>query len=316
MKLPLRLCAFIFVLPLLLTGCLRHTYRVQRGEPPPVVQAATLSELVERINSDSARIKTMNATVDIATAVGGAKKGRVTEYSEIRGYVLVRKPALLRMIGLFPVVGNRVFDMVSEGQQFRLSIPPKNKFIVGRNDVTQPSAPPLENMRPQYIFDALLLREIDPASEIAVMEAGSDIHADPKSKKPVQHPIYTVMVLRQREGNWFLSRKIVFSRADLQPHRQLVYDRLGNITTDAMYENFANFDGVPFPSLIEIRRPQEEYTIQLSVVKLKLNEALTDQQFALQQPAGSELVRLDQPAAAPANDSKQRTCCGGDGKPH
>ena len=65
------------------------------------------------------------------SSVGGEKKGKVTDYEEIRGYILVRKPDMLRMIGLFPIVRNKAFDMVSEGDEFKLSIPAKNKFYVG-----------------------------------------------------------------------------------------------------------------------------------------------------------------------------------------
>ena len=36
----------------------------------------------------------------IDTSVGGVNKGQVTDYKEIRGYVLARKPSMLRMIGL------------------------------------------------------------------------------------------------------------------------------------------------------------------------------------------------------------------------
>ena len=75
--------------------------------------------------------------------------------------MLARKPAMLRMKGLLPLVRNTAFDMVSDGQDFKLWIPPKNKFVVGTNsdDNYQPDKR-LENLRPQYIYDALLLREI------------------------------------------------------------------------------------------------------------------------------------------------------------
>ena len=73
--------------------------------------------------------------MDIDTSVGGEKKGKVTDYQQIRGYVLARKPAMLRMIGLLPIVRNKAFDMVSDGQEFKLWIPPKNRFVDGRNDV-------------------------------------------------------------------------------------------------------------------------------------------------------------------------------------
>ena len=69
--------------------------------------------------------------------MGGEKKGKVTDYQEIRGYILVRKPDMLRMIGLFPIVRNTAFDMVSDGDRFKLSVPAKNKFYVGSAEVTQ-----------------------------------------------------------------------------------------------------------------------------------------------------------------------------------
>src|SRR5437588_6623231 len=156
---------------LLTTGCLIRTRRVEQTSSPVALKSATKQQLIAYVNSQAAKIQTMQATVDIATSVGGAKKGKVTEYQEIRGYVLARKPAMLRMIGLLPIVRNRAFDMVSDGQQFKVWIPTKNRFVVGKNDVVTPNpAQPLENLRPQIIYDALLLREIDPQDETAVLE--------------------------------------------------------------------------------------------------------------------------------------------------
>jgi len=61
--------------------------------------------------------------------------------------------------------------MVSDGQDFKLWIPPQNKFVVGSDnaDNYQPDKR-LENMRPQYIYDALLLPEI--GRDDAVLENG------------------------------------------------------------------------------------------------------------------------------------------------
>lgn len=301
--------ALVALLPLGgLSGCLFRSHKVAPRLGAKALKTASQAELIELINTQAARIKSLNATVDIAASVGGVKRGKVTEYQEIRGYVLVRKPAMLRMIGLFPVVRNRAFDMVSDGQVFRLSIPTRNKFFVGRNEVIHPSPRPLENLRPQHIFDALLLREIDPQNEIAVLEDGTEMVRDPKTRKEVEQDDYVILVVRQGQTGWFLARKIFFSRADLLPHRQVAYDKNGNVATDARYENFADHDGVSFPSLIHIERPQEEYSIGLSIVKLRLNETLNDGQFELPQPAGSQLVRLDIPspsaACCPAGSTK------------
>ena len=148
------------------------------------LKTATQQQLIDYINTQAAAIQTMQATVDIDTTVGGAQKGKVTDYEEIRGYVLARKPAMLRMIGLMPIVRNKAFDMVSDGQGFKLWIPSKNRFVVGRNDVeTRNPAQPLENLRPQYIYDALLLRSIDPQNEIAVLENDTELVSDARSEE-------------------------------------------------------------------------------------------------------------------------------------
>ena len=125
-----------------------------------------------------------------------------------------------------------------------------------------------------------LLREIDPQNEIAVMENDFEIVTDAK-KHQVQQPDYEIEVIRKGEQGWFLSRKIMFSRTDLLPHRQLIYDQDGNLATDSRYEDYKDYDGVNFPSQIEIWRPQEEYDITLTMVKLELNEPLPDDKFAL-----------------------------------
>jgi hypothetical protein len=65
--------------------------------------------------------------------------------------------------------------------------------------------------------------------------------------------------------------------------------------TDARYADYKDNDGVSFPSRIEISRPQEEYDITLNILKLEINTPLRDDQFALQQPPGAEVVRLDRP---------------------
>jgi len=279
------------VLPL--AGCLFRSHKVQPPLNLSQLKSATREQLVDYINDQDNRIQTMQATVDIDTAVGGEKKGEIVDYQEIRGYVLARKPSLLRMIGLMPIVRNRAFDMVSDGRDFKLWIPPKNRFIVGRNDVqVQSPKQTLENLRPQHIYDALLLRRIDPQDEIAVLRNATSNEPDAKGK-PVRRADYVLEVIRKGEHGWYLSREIIFSRIDLLPHRQLLYDEKGEVSTNAMYEDYRNEGGINFPWQIEIARPQEEYDITLTLVKLDLNQPLADDKFTLDQPPGVDVVHLD-----------------------
>ncbi len=289
------LLLFLALLPS--TGCLFHSHKVERQVSTAPLKAATQQQLIDYINTQAEKIHSLQATVDIDTSVGGVKKGKVTDYKQIRGYVLIRRPSMLRMIGLLPIVRNKAFDMVSDGKEFKLWIPPKNRFILGRNDVTTPNANPLENIRPQQIYDAMLLPQIDAKTEIAVVQNDYETVTDNKGHR-VDQPDYELEVIAMAQRGWYLSRKIIFSRTDLLPHRQLVYDENGDLRTDARYENYKDYNGINFPSQIEIWRPQEEYDITLTIIKLQINEPLGDDKFALEQPAGAEVFRLDQPVAA------------------
>jgi outer membrane lipoprotein-sorting protein len=300
--------AVLFLLVLLielpLAGCLFRSRKVQPPLAAGPVKSATQPELIAYVNAQAASIQTIQATVDIDTSVGGAKKGQITDYQEIRGYVLVRKPSMLRMIGLTPVVRTTAFDMVSDGRDFKLSIPPKSRFVVGRNDVETHSAQSLENLRPQHIYNALLIREIAP-DEIAVMESETRTVSAAKGRR-LEQPEYILDVVRRTTGQgWVLARKIVFNRSDLLPHRQILYDDQGEVATDAVYQDYRAENGVNFPWQIEISRPKEEYDITLTTVKLELNRPLGDDKFALEQPAGAEVIHLDKAnggsAAGPQN---------------
>lgn len=276
-------------------GCVFRTRPVEETYSKAPLKESSQSALIDGISQQAQKIQSLQATVDIDSSVGGAKKGHVTDYKEIRGYVLARKPAMLHMIGLLPIVRTTAFDMVSDGQEFKLWIPPKNRFVIGNNEMeTRNPDQPMENIRPKDIYDALLIRPIDPQSEIAVLENGDEILHDAKGHRVLQED-YELVVIRKDEAGWRLARKIVFSRTDLLPHRQYIYDKQGNLSTDARYADYKDWDGVSFPARIEISRPQEEYDFTLNMLKLEINKPLRDDQFALQQPPGAEVVRLDQP---------------------
>lgn len=307
--------SLFWALPLLFavlptTGCLFHTRPVEERYSKATLLQSTQQGLIDSLNQEAQKIQSLQATVDIDTSAGGIKKGVVTDYKEIRGYVLARKPAMLHFIGLMPIVRTTAFDMVSDGQDFKLWIPPRNRFMVGRNEVKSFNPDrPMENLRPQNIYEALLIRPVDD-SELAVLESSYEILHDAKGNPILQDDYELVVIRKVGDKDAMLSRKIVFSRTDLKPRRQYIYDDQGKLATDARYAEYKDFDGVSFPSRIEIYRPQEEYDIKMHMLKVDINKALRDDQFVLQQPAGAEVVHLDRPqsssAALPGSDSKNR----------
>lgn len=313
-----RILGFLALIFLPLSGCLLRSHTITKAVFVGTLKEATLTQLVEKINSDAARIKTVQATVDIDSqstvdidnGSGGTKKGKVTDYQEVRGYVLLRKPGNLRMTGLVPVVRNKMFDMVSDGERFRLSVPPKNKFVIGSQEVKTPSKKGFENLRPRQIYEALLVDEIDPKTDVAVLENSTvtvrDVH-----RKEVEEPSYILTVVHlEQNGTGRIERKIYISREDLSVQRQVLFDKAGNIDTIGTYSNYSEEgDRIMFPHLVRIDRPKEQYGMVLGMVKVQINVPLTDDQFDLPRPEGSDLQVLDNvsPDLPPRNTAPRHT---------
>lgn len=299
MRMNVKTALLLVVLTLPLSGCLFRTRKVDAPLPAAgVYLEATTDQLIRSINSEAARVTSLKATAEITASVTAATKGKITDYRAIDGYLLVRKPGDLRLFGLVPVVGTRLFDLASDGQRFNLSIPVQSKFITGSGTVTRPSAQPLENLRPQQIFDALLVRAIDPQTEIGALENGLRTVVDPQTKKTVGEPNYILSIIRKRASGWYLTRKITISRRDLRPQQQLVYDEAGAVITDVIYSNFTDTDGFVFPTDIVIRRPREGNTIRLVLTKLNVNPELRNDQFVLNQPPHVRIIDLDAASSA------------------
>ena len=293
-------CAPFFLAVTWTTGCgvFLRTRPVEDQYSKAPLKQATQQELIDSINAQAESIHSLKATVDIDSSAGGMKKGQVTDYKEIRGYVLAKKPDSLHMIGLMPFVRTTAFDMVSEGQNFKLWIPPKNKFVIGKNEVTTPNiSQPMEIIRPHTIYEALLIRRVDPKDEIAVLENGYETLHDGKGHRVLQED-YELTVIKKAENGWALERKIIFSRTDLKPHEQFIYSEDGKVATDAKYAEYKDFSGTIFPSRIQIYRPQEEYDITLNMLKVEINTPLKDEQFVLVQPPGAQVVHLDRPQSS------------------
>ncbi len=277
-----------------LNGCLVHTYRVQQPRVPSVVKDAAADQLVLLVNQENARMQSLKASVTFQVSVGGEKKGKVTDYTSLSGYILLRAPQMLRVLGLLPVVHTPAFDLASDGQQFTLVIPHSNKAYVGSTAVSKPSANPIENLRPQIFFDTMILRAIAP-EDLVTLTTDSNTRTDPKTHQLVAAPEYQLTVVRRKPNSQELipERRIHFDRTTLLPSGVDIYDTAGAIQTQAVYGEYASFGDVRYPGTITIRRPIDEYQIVLSIAKLTVNEPLADNQFVLKIPEGYTVQKVN-----------------------
>ncbi|HET7102906.1 MAG TPA: hypothetical protein VFI20_02355 [Terracidiphilus sp.] len=294
MKTSLRPASALLTVPLiLLTGCLFTTRKLPVPRAPSIVQTVSPADLVNCMNKRWDQMKTLNATVEIQASVLKTHEGVEKDYTSFRGHILIRKPGFLRVLGQVPMLGTRMFDMVSDGKKFMLYIPSKDKVVTGSNELHKKSPNRVENLRPGPFFDSMVVRGLEPGDLYSVT-ADSDTVEDASKKHLLVIPEYILSIMRQKSDSQELEpvRIVHFHRDDLLPYQQDLYDSNGNLETQVFYSKYENYGGIKYPSRVTIKRPMEDYQVVITVDKLVENMPLTDDQFVLNYPEGTKVQTL------------------------
>ena len=290
-------CMVLTTLAAISCGCGGKVVTGHKELPPalrPIAKDATREELLDQYNQIAHSTQTLNATVELKPTAGSKYSGVIDEYHEVKAFLMAARPAQVRMIGQAPVVGTTVFDMASDGDTFRVSIPSKHKFLTGPVAVEKNSSKPIENLRPQHLLDAILWPEVRKEEATFVREFNDE-----------NARYYVLTVLRGGYQTEVL-REIWFDRADLHVGRLLTFGPKGVLQSDVQLSGWQPLDSAAgqsapaasanaassFPRAIRIDRPHDDYKLDLQVTKIALNEDLPADRFKLEQPAGSELVHV------------------------
>ncbi len=265
---------------LLAFGCAVSKKRViPPAEVRPALEA-TAKELIAQYNQQARTVRSLNAGVELAPVAGSSYSGVIEEYHDVRGFILAQRPAHIRVIGQAPVVGKNVFDMVSDGETFRIFIPSKNKFLIGPAAFERPSKKPIENLRPQHLLDALFWPEIDLRQQVLFEEFNADA------------ALYYILTVVRGVSALEIVRKIWFDRSDLSLARIQLYAPGGRLISDTRYAGWQPMADVRYPRHIWLARPHDDYQLEVRITRLTLNEDIAADRFQLEQPAGTELVRV------------------------
>jgi outer membrane lipoprotein-sorting protein len=284
-----------------LAGCATSRRTVLKpGQAPAPLETATKEQLIGQFDQQARAIQSLNANVSMKLTAGSAYTGVIEQYHEVSGFVLAQKPASIRVIGQAPVAG-KIFDMVSDGETFRIFIPSKNKFLLGPANLERPAAKPVENLRPQHLFDALLWEPIAQGLPVLFEEAN----------EPSSHS-YVLTVVRPAGGtasgagatgstDWEISEKVWFDRTNLRVARVESFGAGGKLHSDVRYSEWLPVTAgaepgatgsIRYPRTIAIARPGNDYELDITVKKVTVNESISAERFSLEQPAGTELVRV------------------------
>ena len=276
-----RSIAALLTLAFVAAGCTKSTKtRVPAAEIRPALEA-TAEQLLERYNQQARAVRSLNAAVELNPVAGSTYSGVIEDYRDVRGFVLAQRPAHIRVIGQAPVVAKNIFDMVSDGETFRIFIPSKNKFITGPAEFERPSQKPIENLRPQHLLEALFWPEIP---------SGRSVLSEEFEAAPERY--YVLTEVREASGSLEIARRIWFDRADLSITRMEIFGARGRLLSAIRYADWQPLGDVSYPRTIRLRRPREDYQLEIRITKLTLNEAISAERFELKQPPGTELVRV------------------------
>ncbi|OFV89311.1 MAG: hypothetical protein A3D93_06545 [Acidobacteria bacterium RIFCSPHIGHO2_12_FULL_67_30] len=284
---------------------------VKKTERLPVLalQTATLEDLRGRLERQADAVHTINAEAELVPATGSAYSGVIEQYHDVKAFVLAEQqpgtggnslPAQagrhIRVLGQAPIVRKTIFDMVADEREFRILLPTKNKFVVGPTELERRSEKPIENLRPQHLFEALF-----PSAPATGPRAQAFLEENEFSGRRY----YAVTEIVEAEGAWRPARRWWFDRTDLALVRVQSFDAEGRLLADIHYGQWQETDGIPYPRTIELVRPQEDYRLKLIVKKLTLNQPLPPERFRLEPPAGVETVELKSASADKPDSGKE-----------
>lgn len=261
------------------------------------MQTATADDLVKQLNRSWEMLNSMYANVEIQASILKTQKGVEKDITAFPAIIMMRKPEMLRVYARVPVIGTRMFDMASDGKNFTLYVPSEKVAYEGPNTLTKKSENNIENMRPRFFFDALVVRGLSPEDFYALTADVETIEARDR-KHLLSVPEYVLSVTRHNPASHRQTplRVITFHRDDLLPYQQDFYDGNGNLETVVSYSQYANFGERKYPSAIEIWRPLEEYRVLLTVQRVQENPEnpkLTDDQFRFTLPEDTRIQKLE-----------------------
>ncbi|UCF37210.1 MAG: hypothetical protein JSU96_20890 [Acidobacteriota bacterium] len=281
------------VLLVILAGISCSAVKERRVFEAPVAyteaQTATLPELVELVNQRYSGVDSLTvAKFQVEFTGGSIEDGYLEKYRQAKGYLVAEAPGSIFVNILNPLTSSSVLVMAARDERFQIWIPSRNQFVTGRTDVEPDEENPVYNVRPSHILEGILIEPVplDGASYKYYLEEEQDS----------QYKYYVLGVLRLQEGSPVLElvRKVWIERSRMEIRRQQYYHG-GVVSSQIRY-------GTAFPagekqvaSTVAIERPIERYTItfQIDPEGVRLNRELRADAFQVKQPAGSELVVVE-----------------------
>ncbi len=272
-------------------GCIKVDRPVT---PPPVARKATLDELTPLIDRFT-QVQSLEAKVTLQLKYLNDERTEESSLLEVDGFIVAERPESIRVRAQVPVTRTTAFDMVSTDGSFKVYLTFKDRFFEGSTAVETRSEKRSENIRPQHVFEPLLVK---PAGEDGILTL------DVATEGPM--PYYVIQELVQEGDRYRITRKFWFSRLDLELDRLEIRGKDGEVATTARYSGWTDWGEARFPEYAVIERPIDGYTLTVRFLEPGIDEPPTEQAFVLEPPEGLEVERIEAVADAVAEETNEK----------
>jgi hypothetical protein len=269
-----------------LSGCISRTVHLPQNQVLLKADTIAKAALLEKLRKDSLAVNTLIVQKSTLKASRLLSNESIKNYHDVVGRIIVDRPSHLRL-EIEKVITLAL--MVSDEKQYRVSVPPDGKFGVG--DVAAPvrGADFPYNLRPSHILDALF---VDGEQFVGKLGIDSVLTVFTESQPDGMHSYYVLLFVKS--GGVPLE-ELTFDRTvgvqEVVRKRSFLPD--GEPEADIRYSNYQMFGTIPFPMKIVIKRPIENYSLEMNIEKLDLNKPVAAAAFTLKRPDGVDDVDLN-----------------------
>jgi hypothetical protein len=110
-----------------------------------------------------------------------------------------------------------------------------------------------------------------------------------EDKEPQPDGIHSYYVIEFVRGDTLLEDLWVDrTGTGMQVTRKRQYKEDGRLEADIRYSDYGMFDSIPFPKMIVISRPIENYSLELQLQDVELNRSVESAAFDVPRPPGAQ----------------------------
>jgi len=239
-------------------------------EERPEYQEVSEEELLAWLAQSPVSFRTLKATLDMEVTSPEMKSPR-----RLDGFLALQSPDKIRLKGKAPLIPDP-FDLASDGETFLLHIK-----IEDRDDWYKGSVGELESfeefvLRPDRMAEAFLMAPLVPQG--------------PGFYTPLMiYPeAYIVPVVYAAGGRMVVLKRITVERVNLTVSEQVFFYEDGRAALVVSYRDYAHIEGACVPKEVSLFWPEEEFSLLLSLSRLKVNGELPEGIFTPKVPESVE----------------------------